>query len=159
MKNDWVWRKVFERYITILNVLVDIIGVLFFQLVSIIEKLDSKFESFSTEKLKILNNTLIRYVHLFILNYPLQYAKRLVTYLQGKQQGRCVVWIISWALQIHSNTGVPHGTNQLVQKGWIEADDTALQKIYEIWYSFCILGKSSARPFEVKQLHFHRFCS
>ena len=114
MKNDWVWRKVFERYITILNVLVDIIGVLFFQLVSIIEKLDSKFESFSTEKLKILNNTLIRYVHLFILNYPLQYAKRLVTYLQGKQQGRCVVWIISWALQIHSNTGVPHGTNQLV---------------------------------------------
>ena len=49
MKNDWVWRKDFERYITILNVLVDIIGVLFFQLVSVIKKVDSKFESFWTE--------------------------------------------------------------------------------------------------------------
>ena len=79
MKNDWVWRKVFERFITILNISVDIIRVLFFQLVSILEKLDSKFESFFTEELKIYNNTLIRYLHLFILNYPLQYSIRLVT--------------------------------------------------------------------------------
>ena len=49
MKNDSFWRKVFERYIIILNVSFDIIGVLFFQLVSIIEKLDSKFEKFFTE--------------------------------------------------------------------------------------------------------------
>ena len=49
MKNDWVWRKCFERYITILSVSVDIIGALFFQLVSLLEKLDSKFESFFTE--------------------------------------------------------------------------------------------------------------
>ena len=49
MKNDWVWRKCFERYITILSVLVDIRGVLFFQLVSLLQKLDSKFESFFTE--------------------------------------------------------------------------------------------------------------
>ena len=31
MKNDWVWRKAFEKYIFIVNVLVDIVGVLFFQ--------------------------------------------------------------------------------------------------------------------------------
>ena len=49
MKNDWVWRKVFERYITILSFLVAIIGVLFFQLVSLFGKLESKLESFSTE--------------------------------------------------------------------------------------------------------------
>ena len=35
MKNDWVWGKFFERFITILNLSVDIIGVLFFQLVSL----------------------------------------------------------------------------------------------------------------------------
>ena len=52
---------------------------IFFHLVSIFEKLDSKYKSFLTEELKILNNTLIRYVHLFTLNYLLQYAKRLVT--------------------------------------------------------------------------------
>ena len=79
MKNDWVWRKVFERFVTILNVWVDIIRVLFFQLVSVIKKLDSKFESFLAGELKILNNNLIQYVYLFILIYPLQYAKRLVT--------------------------------------------------------------------------------
>ena len=78
MKNDQVWRKVFGRFITILNVLVDIIGILFFQLVSIFKKLDSTFESFFTEELKIFNNTLTWYMHPFILNYPLQYAKRLV---------------------------------------------------------------------------------
>ena len=59
MKNDWVWRNFFERYITILSVSVDILGVLFFQLVSLFEKIDSTFESFCTEYLKILNNALI----------------------------------------------------------------------------------------------------
>ena len=43
------------------------------------EKLDSKFKSFFIEELKMLNNTLIQYVHLFILNYTRQYAKGLVT--------------------------------------------------------------------------------
>ena len=79
MENDWVWRKFFERFITILIVLVDIAGVLFSQLLTIIEKLHSKFESFFTEKWKIPNNYLIQYMHLLILNYPLQYGKRLVT--------------------------------------------------------------------------------
>ena len=46
MKNDWIWRK---SYITVLGVLVDIIGVLFYQLVSLFEKLDSNFQSFFTE--------------------------------------------------------------------------------------------------------------
>ena len=49
MKNDWVLRKFFESYITILSVSADIIEVLFFQLVSLFEKVDSKFESFFTE--------------------------------------------------------------------------------------------------------------
>ena len=79
MKNDWVWRKVFERFVTILNVWVDIIRVLFFQLVSFIKKLDSKFESFLAVELKILNNNLIQYVYLFVLFYHLEYAKGLVT--------------------------------------------------------------------------------
>ena len=72
--------------------------------------------------------------------------------MQCKLQGRCVVWISSWALQIHCNPRVPLGTNQLVSKGWFEIDDIVLQKIYVIWYRFCIVGKSFARPFEVKQL-------
>ena len=41
--------EVLERYIIILSILVDIAGVLFFRLVSLFEKLDSKFESFFTE--------------------------------------------------------------------------------------------------------------
>ena len=49
MKNDWIWRKCFERYIIILSVLVDIVRVLFFQLVPLFKKLDSEFESFFTE--------------------------------------------------------------------------------------------------------------
>ena len=61
------------------------------------------------------------------------------------------MWISSWALQIHCNPRVPLGANHLVSKGWIEIDDTVLQKIYVIWYSFCILDKSFARTFEVKQ--------
>ena len=77
MKNDWVWRKIFERFITILNVSVDIIQVLFFQVLSIFEKLHPNFSSFRNET--YVNNILIRYMHLSILHYPLQYAKRLVT--------------------------------------------------------------------------------
>ena len=61
MKDDWVWRKVFGRFIAIVNVSVNIIGVLCFELVSIFKKLDSNFESFFTEELKIFNNTLIGY--------------------------------------------------------------------------------------------------
>ena len=79
MKNDWVWRKVFERFVTILNVWVDIIRVLFFQLVSFIKKLDSKFENFLDGELKILKNNLIQDVYLFIVFYCLEYAKGLVT--------------------------------------------------------------------------------
>ena len=82
-------------------------------------KLDSKFGSFFTEELKIINN-LIQYLYLFIPIYPLQYAKRLVTSLQCTLQGRCVVWITSWALQIHCNPRIFLGANQLVSKGWIE---------------------------------------
>ena len=41
MKHDWIWRNVFERFITILNVSVNLIGVLFLQLVSIFEKFHS----------------------------------------------------------------------------------------------------------------------
>ena len=52
-KNDWVSRKVFERCITILNVSVDIIQVLFFQVLSKFQKLHSKFKRFFIEKLKI----------------------------------------------------------------------------------------------------------
>ena len=77
MKNDWVWRKVFERYVLILRVLVDIVGVLFFRLVSLFEKLDSKFESYW-----IIKNTSQHFnivAHLLLLNFPLEYAKRLVT--------------------------------------------------------------------------------
>ena len=52
-KNDWVWAKDFDRFTAVLNVPVDIIGVYFFQLVSILEKLHSKFKVLFTEELKI----------------------------------------------------------------------------------------------------------
>ena len=78
MENDWVWRKVFDKFITILNLSVNI-KVFFFQLVSIFEKPDCKFESFFTEELKILNNNLIPYMHLCVVNCSLHYVKRVVT--------------------------------------------------------------------------------
>ena len=53
MKNDWVWRKILERFITILNISVNITGVLFFQLVSIFEKLHTQFKSLLIEELQI----------------------------------------------------------------------------------------------------------
>ena len=74
--------------------------------------------------------------------------------MQGKRQGRSVVWIINWALQIHCNPRVPLGAIKLVSEDWTKRDHRGLQRIYGIWYSFCILGKSFARPFEVKQLLF-----
>ena len=49
MKNDWVWRRVFQSFMNILNISVKFTGVLFFQRVSIFEKLDSKFENVLTE--------------------------------------------------------------------------------------------------------------
>ena len=55
---------------------------------------------------------------------------------------------------MHCNPRVSLGANQLVSKGRIEIDATLLQKIYVIWYRFCILGKSFARPFDFKQLLF-----
>ena len=61
--------------------------------------------------------------------------------MQGKQQGRCVVWIISWALQLHCNTRVPQGTNHLVSKVLIEIHDMVLQRLYVIWYRFVSLVK------------------
>ena len=64
MKNDWVLRRFFRRYITILSVSANIIEVLFFQLVSLFEKLEAKFESFF-----IIKNTLIRWwTYLFLIN-------------------------------------------------------------------------------------------
>ena len=54
MKNDWVWRKVFERFITIINVSVNIIQVLFFQVLSVFEKLHCKSKSFFIKELEIL---------------------------------------------------------------------------------------------------------
>ena len=68
-----------ERFFTILNISVYIIGDLFLHLLSILEKLDSRFQSFFSEELKIPNNTLIPYMHLFVLNYPQLYGERPVT--------------------------------------------------------------------------------
>ena len=53
MKIDWNWTKVLERFVTIVTVSVDIIGVLFFKVVSILEKLECKFKIFLIEELKI----------------------------------------------------------------------------------------------------------
>ena len=44
MKIDWIWGKGFERFVTILTVSIDVIGVLSFQLVSILGKLVCKFK-------------------------------------------------------------------------------------------------------------------
>ena len=64
------------------------------------------------------------------------------------------MWLNSWALQIHCKWRVSLGANQLVSKGWIAIDYTVLQKRYVVLYRFCILGKSSPRPFEVNKLLF-----
>ena len=75
-------------------------------------------------------------MYLFILIYHLEDSKRLVTQLQGNLQGRCVVWIGSWALRIHCNPRAPLSANHLISKGWIEIGNTVLQRIYVIWYRF-----------------------
>ena len=145
IKNDWVWRKIFERFLIILTVSVDIIGFFSFQLVLILEKLDRKFKSFFVEELKI--------------PYHPQYAKRLVTWLQGKRKCRCIVSIINWDLQIHCNPRVPLGGNKFVSEDWTNRDYRGIQRIYGTSYSFCILGKNFARSFELKQLPFPGSCS
>ena len=53
MKYDWVWTKKIERFITILNVSVNLTGVLFFHLVSVFEKVHSKFKSLFTQELEM----------------------------------------------------------------------------------------------------------
>ena len=152
MKNDWVWRKSFGRFITIFNISVDIIRVLFFQLLSIFNKLGCKFESFFTEELRSLSSSLIRYVHLFILDYTLKYAKRLVTKLQGMGQCTYVVWRYNWPLQIHCNPRLSLGANTLISNGWMTRNHSRSQKIYVSWYSFCILGENFDRTSEDKEL-------
>ena len=127
---------------------------LFFQLVSI---LDLKFSSLKNQK--YLKNSLIWYMHLFIPNYLLQYAKRLVTWFQGKRKFIWVVWIFNWALQIHYDRRVLLGANKLVSKVSVETDYRVLQKIDVILYSVYILRQSFTRPFEVKQLPSSWSCS
>ena len=51
------------------------------------------------------------------------------------------------------------GANKLVSNDWMKRDHRALQRIYVIWYSFCILGKFLARYFELKQLPIPGCCS
>ena len=69
--------------------------------------------------------------------------------MQGKEQCRRIFWIHNWALQIHCNPMVLLDANKLVSKGWMKKGHRGLQKIYVIWYSFCVLGESFARPFEI----------
>ena len=78
--------------------------------------------------------------------------------MQGKRQCRCVVWITNWAPKIRCNPRVPLGAIKLVSEDWTKTDHRVLQKIYVIWYSFCILGESFARLFKVKQLPFPWSC-
>ena len=60
-----------------------------------------------------------------------------------------MAWINNWALEILCNPRVPLCANKLVSKVWMKRDHRGLQKIYVIWYSFCVLGESFARPFEI----------
>ena len=53
MKIYWIQRKAFARFVTILTVSVDILGVLSFQLLSILGKRDCKVKKFFIEELKI----------------------------------------------------------------------------------------------------------
>ena len=72
-------------------------------------------------------------------------------------QGRCVMWIISLALQIHCDPMVLLGDSKVVSKGSMKTDDGGLHQLYVIWCSFCILAKPFASPFEVQQLPFPWF--
>ena len=91
-------------------------------------------------------------VDLFILNYPLEYAKRLLTKFESKLKCRHIAWINKRALQIHCNPRIPLRANKMVSKAWMKTDHRGLQRIYVIWYSFCVLGESFARTFVYKQL-------
>ena len=77
--------------------------------------------------------------------------------MQGEQQCRCVVWILSLALQIHCDLKVLLGDNKLVWKGSVKTDDGGLQQLYVIWCRFCILGNIFTALFEVQQLLFPWF--
>ena len=66
--------------------------------------------------------------------------------------------IINWGLQLHCNPRVFRGANKLVSKGRMKLNHRFLEKLYGIWYSFCILVKGFARPFEVEQLSLPRSC-
>ena len=151
MKNDWVWKKIFERFITILNVLFGIIGLFFFNYYQLLRSVTLSLKVFHW----IIKCTLQHFnmmVDLFILNYPLEYAKRLLTLFQSKLQCRHIGWLKNRALQIHCNLTPLLGTNKLVSKAWKKRDHRGLQKIYVIWYSFCVLRET----FEYKQLLFAR---
>ena len=91
IKNDLISRKVFERFVTILTLSVNIIGVCLFSYSQYLRNFTVSLKVSSLKNEKYLNCTLIQYMHLFTPNYPLQHAKRLVTSLQGKLQYRCVV--------------------------------------------------------------------
>ena len=65
-------------------------------------------------------------MHLFIFNYTQQYGERLLTYLQGKQQCRGVVWIINWALKIHCNLKVSLGANKFISNERMKRDHRAV---------------------------------
>ena len=155
MKNDWVWKKIFERFITILNVLFGIIGLFFFNYYQLLRSVTLSLKVFHW----IIKCTLQHFnmmVDLFILNYPLEYAKRLLTLFQSKLQCRHIGWLKNRALQIHCNLTPLLGTNKLVSKAWKKRDHRGLQKVYVIWYSFCVLDESFARTFVYKQLLFLR---
>ena len=70
--------------------------------------------------------------------------------MKAKRQGRYIVWVINWPLQIRCNPTVGLGANKLVADDWTKTDNRVLQKIYGIWYSFFIRGEGFARPFEIK---------
>ena len=64
------YSKCFCRYYT---------SFVFFRCYQYLRNFILSFKVSSLKNWKYLNNILIRYMHLFILNYPLQYAKRPVT--------------------------------------------------------------------------------
>ena len=90
--------------------MVDIIGVLFFQLVSLFVKLGSNFQSFFTEELKV------------ILNYPLEYVKRLEHNSKGSNNVNlsfeCIIGL-SQVTATHRFLLVPISWYQGIEKGEI----------------------------------------
>ena len=68
MKNDWVWRKGLERFITIIKVSINLIGVLLFQLVSIFKNVHSKFKSLLTQVLEMAEYGIYTFLFLITLH-------------------------------------------------------------------------------------------